>query len=262
MSEPADGKAQVEVSNLESQLRHCSGSWQQPRTLRTVPQAAWPDLIAQRKALTAELGGHWPTDQDCKRLARLPSKRALLSRRSRHLGRCWTRSGIRCARNLDQTGGGVAHHPGITDEELERQRDAIQANWLAARCRAQSEGTVHPLPCGNAAEIELHEQLMPVMNTLARASAARRQINFTTTTKVASGLRFLSVDPSRWRCTGGRNASGLIVTQPAKADGSFLAKRHTRRERACPLPTEPETGLPDTTPVYRPAPLPVTSRRL
>jgi CRISPR/Cas system-associated exonuclease Cas4 (RecB family) len=28
------------------------------------------------------------------------------------------------------------------------------------------------------AEIELYEQLMPVMNTMARASVARRQINY------------------------------------------------------------------------------------
>ena len=62
--------------------------------------------------------------------------------------------------------------------ELERQRDAIQGQLagLPDTVRKAREQFIH---CRAAmAEIELHEQLMPVMNALARASAARRQINY------------------------------------------------------------------------------------
>ena len=62
--------------------------------------------------------------------------------------------------------------------ELERQRDAIQVQ-LAGLPDAVRKARDHFIHCRAAmAEIELHEQLMPVMNALARASAARRQINY------------------------------------------------------------------------------------
>ena len=62
--------------------------------------------------------------------------------------------------------------------ELERQRDAIQGQ-LAGLPDAVRKARDHFIHCRAAmAEIELHEQLMPVMNALARASAARRQINY------------------------------------------------------------------------------------
>ena len=62
--------------------------------------------------------------------------------------------------------------------ELERQRDAIQVQ-LAGLPDTVRKARDHFIHCRAAmAEIELHEQLMPVMNALARASAARRQINY------------------------------------------------------------------------------------
>lgn len=62
--------------------------------------------------------------------------------------------------------------------ELERQRDAIQGQ-LAGLPDAVRKARDHFIHCRAAmTEIELHEQLMPVMNALARASAARRQINY------------------------------------------------------------------------------------
>jgi peptidoglycan hydrolase CwlO-like protein len=61
--------------------------------------------------------------------------------------------------------------------ELERQRDVIQTQ-LAGLPDAVRKARDHFIHCRAAmTEIELYEQLMPVMNAMARASAARRQIN-------------------------------------------------------------------------------------
>ena len=63
-------------------------------------------------------------------------------------------------------------------QQLERQRDAIQTQ-LSELPDAVRKARDHFIYCRAAmTEIELHEQLMPVMNALARASAARRQINY------------------------------------------------------------------------------------
>jgi hypothetical protein len=74
--------------------------------------------------------------------------------------------------------------------ELERQRDAIQGQ-LAGLPDAVRKARDHFIHCRAAmAEIELHEQLMPVMNAMVHASAVRRR-SATTTTKAASRSRFL-----------------------------------------------------------------------
>lgn len=135
------------------------------------------DLIAQRKALTAEaqtVDGQ--LSKIAKRLADLEARIAVE-----------TKSASRALLDTEaefvvpETLTKLEVELRITQAsqvELERERDAVQAQ-LGGLPDAVRRARDHFIHCRAAmAEIELHEQLMPVMNALARASAARRQINY------------------------------------------------------------------------------------
>ena len=234
------------LSNLESQLRPLQQVLATPERF-AVARKQLDDLIAQRKALTAE--GQTVDGQLTKIAKRLANLEARIAVETKSASRALLDTEAEFV--VPETLTKLEVELRITrasQVELERQRDAIQGQ-LAGLPDAVRKARDHFIHCRAAmAEIELHEQLMPVMNALARASAARRQINYH-----HDESRF-PVDRSCQRCTGGRNASALTVTRPAhRRIGSFLAiKQYGGRERATSPATDLDTGLPAQVTGYHP----------
>lgn len=164
------------VSNLESQLRPLQQVLATPERF-AVARKQLDDLIAQRKALTAE--GQTVDGQLTKIAKRLTDLEARIAAETKSASR--TLLDTEAEFVVPETLTKLEVELRITrasQSELERQRDAVQAQ-LGGLPDAVRKARDHFIHCRAAmAEIELHEQLMPVMNALARASAARRQIHY------------------------------------------------------------------------------------
>lgn len=164
------------VSNLESQLRPLQQVLDTPERF-AVARKQLDDLIAQRKALTTEaqtVDGQ--LTKIAKRLANLEARiavetkaasRALLDTEAEFI--------------VPETLTKLEVELRITrssQAELERQRDATEGQ-LAGLPDAVRKARDHFIHCRAAmAEIELYEQLAPIMSALARASVARRQNDY------------------------------------------------------------------------------------
>ena len=164
------------VSNLESQLRPLQQVLATPERF-AVARKQLDDLIAQRKAVTAE--AQTVDGQLTKIAKRVTDLEARIATETKSASR--TLLDTEAEFVVPETLTKLEVELRITrasQAELERQRDAIQGQ-LAGLPDAVRKARDHFIHCRAAmAEIELHEQLMPVMNALARASAARRQINY------------------------------------------------------------------------------------
>ena len=164
------------VSNLESQLRLLQQVLATPDRF-PVARKHFDDRIARRTAPPAEaqtLDAHLPRIP--KRLADLEARIAVE-----------TKSASRALLDTEaefvvpETLTKLEVELRITrasQAELERQREAVQAQ-VGGLPDAVREARNSCIPCRAAmTEFEPYEQLMPVMNALARASAALRQINY------------------------------------------------------------------------------------
>ena len=164
------------VSNLESQLRPLQQVLATPERF-ALARKQLDDLMAQRKALTAEV--QTVDGQLTKITKRLVDLEARIAVETKSASRALLDTEAEFV--VPETLTKLEVELRITrasQAELERQRDAIQGQLtgLPDAVRKARDQFIH---CRAAmAEIELHEQLMPVMNALARASAARRQINY------------------------------------------------------------------------------------
>lgn len=164
------------VSDLESQIRPLHQVLVAPERFAQARKTLG-DLIAQRKALTAEaqtLDGQLTKIE--KRVADLEARIAVETKSA--------------SQTLLDTEGEFVVPETLTKLEVELritrasladlqgQRDAVHAQ-LGELPNAGREARDNFIRYRAAmAEVELYEQLMPVMNAVARASAARRQISY------------------------------------------------------------------------------------
>ena len=164
------------VSNLESQLRPLQQVLATPERF-ALARKQLDDLMAQLKALTAEVQ---TVDGQLTKIAkRVTDLEARIATQTKSASR--TLLDTEAEFVVPETLTKLDVELRITrasQAELERQRDAVQAQ-LGELPDAVREARNNFIHCRAAlTEIELYEQLMPVMNAMARASAARRQISY------------------------------------------------------------------------------------
>ncbi len=164
------------VSNLENQLRPLQQVLATPERF-ALARKELDDLMAQRKALTAE--AQTADGQLAKIAKRVTDLEARIVTETKSASQ--TLLDTEAEFIVPETLTKLEVELRITrasQAELERQRDAVQGQ-LGGLPDAVREARNNFIHCRSAmAEIELYEQLMPVMNAMARASVARRQINY------------------------------------------------------------------------------------